>query len=79
VVWLQGLDDPKLIFQVLPASLSGRTFELALHTMTCSDNSVVETGLMYMAYPDSCWHKISIPAEAEALPHEGASAHDLYL
>jgi len=47
--------------------------------MTCSDNSVVETGLMYMAYPDSCWHKISIPAEAEALPHEGASAHDLYL
>ncbi len=31
-------------------------------------------GLVYMAYPNGCWHKSFIPAEAKALPHEGASA-----
>ena len=31
-------------------------------------------GLLYMAFPDGCRHTILIPAEVEALPHEGASA-----
>ena len=31
-------------------------------------------GLLYMAYPVGCRHTILIPAEIEALPHEGASA-----
>jgi len=35
---------------------------------------LVVIGLLYMAYPDGCRHKIFIPAEAKALPREGASA-----
>ncbi len=34
---------------------------------------VVVIGLMYMAYPDGCRHKIFIPAEDKALPHDRAS------
>lgn len=29
LLFLQGLDDPKLIFQCLPVSLAGRTFNVA--------------------------------------------------
>ena len=31
-------------------------------------------GSSYMAYPDVCWHGSFIPAEAKALPREGALA-----
>ncbi len=31
-------------------------------------------GLLYKAYPDGCQHRFTSPAEAKALPHEGASA-----
>ena len=31
-------------------------------------------GLLYIAYPDGCWLRFFIPAEARALPHEGTSA-----
>ncbi len=35
---------------------------------------LVMVGLLYMAYPNGCWHEIFIPAKAKALPCEGASA-----
>jgi len=31
-------------------------------------------GLFHMTYPDGRWRQIQIPAEAKALPHEGALA-----
>ena len=34
----------------------------------------VEIGLLYMASPHGCRHSLFIPAEAKALPHEGALA-----
>ncbi len=45
---------------------------LQLHMLHFID--LVMIGLLYMAYPDGCQHTIFIPAEAKALPHEGASA-----
>ena len=35
---------------------------------------LVVSGLLCMAYPNGCRHKIFIPAEAKAIPHEGAWA-----
>ena len=34
---------------------------------------LVMIGLLYMAYPNGCQHTIFIPAEAKAVPHQGAS------
>ena len=31
-------------------------------------------GLLYKAYPDGCQHRVMNPAQAKALPREGASA-----
>ncbi len=35
---------------------------------------LVVIGLLYMTYPDGCQHELFIPAEAKALPRQGASA-----
>ena len=35
---------------------------------------LVLIGLLYKAYPDGCQHRFTNPAEAKALPRQGASA-----
>ena len=39
-----------------------------------SPNNLVLIGLLYKAYPDGCQHRFTNPAEAKALPRQGASA-----
>ena len=54
------------------------------HTMHSSCNTALQLhmhhsidlvmiGLLYMAYPNGCQHTIFIPAEAKAVPYQGAS------
>jgi len=67
--WLQGLDDPKLIFQVLPASLSGRTFELASNAERVPGDASLKRlklGASFVSGEDSPARSLIIAARANS-------------
>ncbi|DBA77690.1 TPA: hypothetical protein ACH3X2_008392 [Trebouxia sp. C0005] len=66
---IKGLDDPKLIFQVLPASLSGRTFELASNAERVPGDASLKRlkmGASFVSGEDSPARSLIIAARANS-------------
>lgn len=65
---LQGLDDPKLIFQCLPLSLAGRTFSLASSAERPRDASLkrLKLGTSLASGEDSPARSLIIAARANS-------------
>ena len=66
--FLQGLDDPKLIFQCLPVSLAGRIFNLASGAERPGDASLkrLKMGTSLVSGEDSPARSLIIAARANS-------------
>ena len=68
-VSIQGLDDPKLIFQALPLSLAGRTFELASNAERVPGDASLKRlklGTSFVSGEDSPARSLIIAARANS-------------
>ena len=66
---MQGLDDPKLIFQVLPVSLAGRTFNLVSNAERVPGDATLKRlklGSSFVSGEDSPARSLIIAARANS-------------
>ena len=65
---LQGLDDPKLIFQALPVSLTGRTFNLVSNAERVGNATLkrLKLGASFVSGEDSPARSLIIAARANS-------------